>query len=241
MPRTFRPSKSPARTRGSEEIVERPLATAEAPPSRDAAPVVPTPRLALASPEEEALASSRHQEVMARSKSPPRQLRPNAMPKIAAPVSCAEAGDQGRSLRRASPHVVRQRITTPGSGLLGMPKRNAEAAHAPAAPAASSRCPLPTSFTIEVPTVARVRWPSRRRPPRLRGCSSCCSSCASVRGFPSSRASSCASSRTPSLPFYPHFCQRVAQRRLIQSQSRCHSPSKTRRFHSGTPSNSVHP
>ena len=105
MPRTFRPSKSPARTRGSEENVERPLATAEAPLSRDAAPVVQTPRLALASPEEKALASSRHQEVMARSKSPPRQLRPNAMPKIAAPVSCAEAGYQGRSLRRASPHL----------------------------------------------------------------------------------------------------------------------------------------
>ena len=105
MPRTFRPSKSPARTRGSEEIVERPPTPAEAPPSRESTPVVPMPRLA--SPEEKALASSRHQEVMARSKSPPRQLRPNTMPKIAAPVSCAEAGYQGQTLRRrASPPPI---------------------------------------------------------------------------------------------------------------------------------------
>jgi len=143
MPRTFRPSKSPARTRRSEENVECPLASAEAPPSADAAPVVPTPRLT--SPEEKALASSRHQEVMARSKSPPRQLRPNAMPKIPGPA-CAEAGYQGHSLRRAVRHPMLFLSTTPGSGLLGMPQRNAGAAHAPAAPAASGRCPLPTSF-----------------------------------------------------------------------------------------------
>jgi len=98
MPRTFRPSKSPTRTRESVENVERPLAPAEAPPSRDAA-MGPTPRVALESPKEKALASRRHQEVMARSKSPPRQLRPQAMPKIAAPVSCAEAGYHSRPNR----------------------------------------------------------------------------------------------------------------------------------------------
>ena len=102
MPRTFRPSKSPTRTRESVENVERPLAPAEAPPSRDAAAVGPTPRVALESPKEKALASRRHQEVMARSKSPPRQLRPQAMPKIAAPVSCAEAGYHCRPNRTHS-------------------------------------------------------------------------------------------------------------------------------------------
>ena len=88
--------------------------------------------------------------------------------------------------------------------------------------AAAAHCPLLS--TIEVPTVARARWPwSRRRPPPLHGCSSCCSSCTSVRGFPSSCVSSCASSRTPSPPFCPCFCRRVAQRRLqSQTQSRRH-------------------
>lgn len=119
MPRTFRPSKSPARTRRSEENVECPLASAEAPPSADAAPVVPTPRLT--SPEEKALASSRHQEVMARSKSPPRQLRPHAMPKIPGPA-CAEAGYQGHSLRKAVRHPILFLSTTPGSGCSACPR-----------------------------------------------------------------------------------------------------------------------
>ena len=67
-------------------------------------------------------------------------------------------------------------------------------------------------FHLEVPQAARTRLPSRRRPPPPpRGCSCCSSSCASVRGFRrSSRASLCASSRTPSPPSYPHFCQREA-------------------------------
>ena len=207
MPRTFRPSKSPARTRRSEENVECPLASAEAPPSADAAPVVPTPRLT--SPEEKALASSRHQEVMARSKSPPRQLRPHAMPKIPGPA-CAEAGYQGHSLRKAVRHPILFLSTTPGSGCSacprGTPGQRTRQQHQRRA--AAAHCPLLS--TIEVPTLARARWPSRRRPPPPRGCSS---SCELVRGFPSSCASSRASSRTPSPPFYPLFCRRVAQRR----------------------------
>jgi hypothetical protein len=223
MPRTFRPSKSPARTRGSEEIVERPPTPAEAPPSRESTPVVPMPRLA--SPEEKALASSRHQEVMARSKSPPRQLRPNTMPKIAAPVSCAEAGYQGQTPRsRASPPPHCSSAPQLALGCLaclrGAPGQRTHPRHLRRA--AAAHCPLLS--TIEVPTVARARWPwSRRRPPPLHGCSSCCSSCASVRGFPSSCVSSCASSRTPSPPFCPCFCRRVAQRRLqSQTQSQRH-------------------
>ena len=210
MPRTFRPSKSPTRTRESVENVERPLAPAEAPPSRDAA-MGPTPRVALESPKEKALASRRHQEVMARSKSPPRQLRPQAMPKIAAPVSCAEAGYHSRPNRT---HSAEGSCLSAGHHPRLWAARHALEAsahrHAPAAQAPSNRSSLPTSFHLEVPKAARTRLPSRRRPPPPRGCSCRSSSCASARGFRSSRASLCASSRTPSPPFYPRSCQRVA-------------------------------
>ena len=212
MPRTFRPSKSPTRTRDSVENVECPLAPAEAPPSRDAA-VGPTPRIALESPEEKALASRRHQEVMARSKSPPRQLRPQAMPKIAAPVSCAEAGYHSRPNRTHSaegsclsaghhPRLWAARHAL--EGRWGIQARTSRAS------AEQPQLIAHTSFHLEVPKAARTRLPSRRRPPPPRGCSCRSSSCASVRGFRSSRASSCASSRTPSPPFYPRSCQRVA-------------------------------
>ena len=213
MPRTFRPSKSPTRTRDSVENVERPLAPAEAPPSRDAAAVRPTPRVALESPKEKALASRRHQEVMARSKSPPRQLRPQAMPKIAAPVSCAEAGYHSRPNRTfccrgqlfiSGPSPQALGCSSYASGWGTQARTNRASAEQPHRIAH-------TSFHLEVPKAARTRLPSRRRrPPPPRGCSCRSSSCASVRGFRSSRASSCASSRTPSPPFYPRSCPRVA-------------------------------
>ena len=161
MPRTFRPSKSPTRTRDSVENVERPLAPAEAPPSRDAAAMGPKPRVALESPEEKALASRRHQEVMARSKSPPRQLRPQAMPKIAAPVSCAEAGYHSRPNRTHSaegsclsaghhPRLWAARHTL--EGRWGTQARTSRAsAEQPQLIAHTS------SFHLEVPKAARTR------------------------------------------------------------------------------------
>ena len=211
MPRTFRPSKSPTRTRDSVENVERPLAPAEAPPSRDAAAVGPTPRVALESPEEKALASRRHQEVMARSKSPPRQLRPQAMPKIAAPVSCAEAGYHCRPKEHSAEGQLF--ISGPSPQALGCssyPRGWGIQARTSRASAEQPQLIAHTSFHLEVPKAARTRLPSRRRPPPPRGCSCRSSSCASVRGFRSSRASLCASSRTPSPPFYPRSCPRVA-------------------------------
>ena len=92
MPRTYRPS--PARARHSDKNAEcPPLGSAEAPPVEETAV------------EETALApgGTSFQEVMARSKSPPRQLRPGAMPKLLEPGGCAEAGYQGQSLRKAAP------------------------------------------------------------------------------------------------------------------------------------------
>ena len=183
MPRTFRPSKSPTRTRDSMENVERPLAPAEAPPSRGAAAVGPTaPRVALESPEEKALASRRHQEVMARSKSPPRQLRPQAMPKIAAPVSCAEAGYHSRPNRT---HSAEGSCLSAGHHPRLWAARHALEAsahrHAPAAQAPSNRSSLPTLLSTsrcrrQLARACRAAAARRRRaaaaaaPARARRC-----------------------------------------------------------------------
>ena len=182
MPRTFRPSKSPTRTRESVENVERPLAPAEAPPSRDAA-VGPTPRVALESPKEKALASRRHQEVMARSKSPPRQLRPQAMPKIAAPVSCAEAGYHSRPNRT---HILQRQlfISGPSTQALGCSscprgtlghtgthqprQRRATAAHCPLL--STSRCRRQLARACRAAAARRRRAAAAAAPARARRC-----------------------------------------------------------------------